>query len=157
MKKIDLGQTITVLANMGVIAGIVFLAIELQQNNRLLAAQAEYIVLQNRSDLDVINDPDLAAFWFKVNSGTPLTEVEQYRVELWASQAILNWEWEHGQYVAGNLPRSDLPVAAWRAAFFGEGNQRQIDFAPVWDRMRFQLDPEFVEFVQEQVIVRGPP
>jgi len=32
MKKIDLGQTIQTLANLGVIAGIVFLAMELQQN-----------------------------------------------------------------------------------------------------------------------------
>jgi hypothetical protein len=32
MKKIDLGQTITILANLGVIAGIVFLGIEMQQN-----------------------------------------------------------------------------------------------------------------------------
>ena len=31
MTKIDLGQTITILANLGVIAGIVFLAVQLQQ------------------------------------------------------------------------------------------------------------------------------
>ena len=40
MKNIDLGQTIGILANLGVIAGIVFLAVELQQNNKLLGAQA---------------------------------------------------------------------------------------------------------------------
>ena len=40
MKKIDLGQTITILANVGVIAGIVFLAFELRQNNTFLAEQA---------------------------------------------------------------------------------------------------------------------
>ena len=38
MKKPDLGQTITIFANLGVIAGIVFLGIELQQNNELLTA-----------------------------------------------------------------------------------------------------------------------
>jgi hypothetical protein len=32
MKKIDLGQTIQVIANVGVIAGIIFLAFELRQN-----------------------------------------------------------------------------------------------------------------------------
>ena len=41
MKKIDLGQTINILANVGVIAGIVFLAFELQQNNELLGAQIQ--------------------------------------------------------------------------------------------------------------------
>ena len=34
MKKIDLGQTIAILANIGVIAGIVFLAVELDLQRR---------------------------------------------------------------------------------------------------------------------------
>jgi len=45
LKKIELGQTITILANFGVIAGIVFLGIELQQNNDLMEAQARYTKL----------------------------------------------------------------------------------------------------------------
>ncbi len=32
MKKIDLGQTISILANFGVIAGIVFLGLEIRQS-----------------------------------------------------------------------------------------------------------------------------
>ena len=39
MKKIDLGQTIGILANIGVVAGTVFLAVELRQNNELLNSQ----------------------------------------------------------------------------------------------------------------------
>lgn len=39
MKKIDVGQAISLLANIGVIAGIVFLGLELRQNNLLLNAQ----------------------------------------------------------------------------------------------------------------------
>ena len=38
MKKIDLGQAIGILANVGVIAGIVFLGMELRQNNELVVA-----------------------------------------------------------------------------------------------------------------------
>ena len=34
MKKIDFGQAVTVIANLGVIAGIVFLAVEISQNTR---------------------------------------------------------------------------------------------------------------------------
>ena len=45
MKKLDLGQTITILANIGVIAGIVFLGLEIRQNNELMAAEARYKVL----------------------------------------------------------------------------------------------------------------
>jgi len=38
LKKIDLGQAIGILANAGVIAGIVFLGMELRQNNELVVA-----------------------------------------------------------------------------------------------------------------------
>jgi hypothetical protein len=35
MKKLELGRTINTIANLGVIAGIIFLALELNQNNQL--------------------------------------------------------------------------------------------------------------------------
>ena len=40
MKKIDLGHTLGILANIGVIAGIIFLGIEIQQNTRSLEMSA---------------------------------------------------------------------------------------------------------------------
>jgi hypothetical protein len=42
MRKIDVGHTIQILANAGVIAGILFLAMELRQNNALLESQTHY-------------------------------------------------------------------------------------------------------------------
>jgi hypothetical protein len=42
LKKLDFGQTITIFANVGEIAGIVFLAFELQQNNEALGLQERY-------------------------------------------------------------------------------------------------------------------
>ena len=41
LKKLDLSQGITILANLGVIAGIVFLALELRQNNALMGHRSE--------------------------------------------------------------------------------------------------------------------
>ncbi len=39
MKKIDLGQIITILANVGVVIGLVFLTLEIRQNNAQMRAQ----------------------------------------------------------------------------------------------------------------------
>ena len=49
MKKIDLIQTTQVLANLGVIAGIVFLGIEIGQNSDVMEAQTRLnlIVVEN--------------------------------------------------------------------------------------------------------------
>jgi len=48
---INVGESISILANTGVIAGIIFLALELRQNNNHLAAQARYSLKQYRSDI----------------------------------------------------------------------------------------------------------
>ena len=156
MKKIELGQTITILANIGVIAGIVFLALELQQNNRLLSAQAEYNMLQNRQTRVITQDAELAEFWFKVNSGAELNGVERLRVDAYIVDALQNWEWEYAQYQAGDLDRDDLPVTAWRNAFRGQGLRRLDRYPVVWESLKAGFDPEFVEFIEESVIKQVP-
>jgi hypothetical protein len=49
---LDIGQIVTIGANIGVIAGLIFLAMEIRQNNKLLAAQARYSLRQYRSDIE---------------------------------------------------------------------------------------------------------
>ena len=49
MKKIDLGQTIQIVASLGVIGGILLLVYELRQNNELLLAEAGQRALENRA------------------------------------------------------------------------------------------------------------
>ena len=48
MKKVDLAQVIAMLANVGVIAGIIFLGYELHQNNEQLAADSRFNYYQTR-------------------------------------------------------------------------------------------------------------
>jgi hypothetical protein len=54
MRKIDLGQGIQILANVGVIASIVFLAVQVRQTNRAVmgaAYQARALAMMGRGDL----------------------------------------------------------------------------------------------------------
>ena len=48
---IGVSETVSILANIGVIAGIIFLVLEIRQNNSLLTAQARYSLRQYRSDV----------------------------------------------------------------------------------------------------------
>ena len=50
MKKIDLGQTIGIVANVGVIAGLLLLAFELNQNREITEAQTRHQVSQSMVD-----------------------------------------------------------------------------------------------------------
>jgi hypothetical protein len=78
MKKLDLGQTLGVLANAGVIAGIVFLAVELQQNNELLEAEIRTIRHDFRSAdyLLPLQHREYAGALIKHRRGEDLTEYE---------------------------------------------------------------------------------
>ena len=64
MKKFDLGQTTTVIANVGVIAGLLFLAVQLRQNNDLLGIELRNATLDRQTSMvDVVlnnSDIDLA-------------------------------------------------------------------------------------------------
>ena len=149
MKKINLVQTITILANLGVIAGIFFLAVELHQNNRLLDAQVSYNLLlhRTRSSNEIYFNPEFAAFRFKVESDEELNPVEQFRYAARGKGNVLGFEWEYLQYRSGNL--GYLPLHQWRT--FMNDPQWQ---ATVWEPNKDLLSEEFIEFVEREIQMR---
>jgi len=107
LKKLDLGQTISILANLGVIAGILFLGIELRQNNTLMESQARF----NR--LSVITEGygpwaengELAELRVRASNGEELSEVERRRIEGAIMQILLRLEWVFHE-LPGRLART---------------------------------------------------
>jgi hypothetical protein len=99
MKKIDLGQTITVLANVGVIAGIAFLAFELRQNTQAveLASAQSYLTGGSELDLRIATDTNLASLLISGDSQQPLGAVEDLQLERW-NYAVFR-QWETAQYL----------------------------------------------------------
>ncbi len=150
MKKLDLGQTITILANVGVIAGIVFLAFELQQNNALLEAQARSDQLNSRAApiLLLLNNIDIAPLEYRASVGEPLSPEEQYYYRRYVIYTFIQWEWQYGEYRAGTLSRENLPTAGWRVVAGGSPMWRDAweDFGAPSGRL-----PGFVEFMDENV------
>ena len=147
MKKIDVGQVIAILANVGVIAGIAFLAFELKQNNKLLRAQAGYNLLQDRAGFrdDVFRDAELAEFVVRVEGRDTLSAVDERRVRAQIERTILNWQWEYGQYVDGNLAEGELPISAIERTLAGKRGYPGT--LQVWESFKYQLRPDFVEFI----------
>ena len=92
---INIGASIDILANIGVIAGIVFLALELRQNNRLLTAQARYSLRQYRSDVaDTIMAPHVLEATHKYAGGENVTPAERSAALMAALKTIELWEWQ---------------------------------------------------------------
>ena len=154
MKKVDLVQTIGVLANVGVIAGIVFLAIELQQNTTLLKAQAGYALAENRaSNNDLLkSSPEFASLIAKLADGSQLTSAERWQEHGFYVSYLLRFAWEYSEFRAGRLTRDQLPTVVWGKLIRGEGPLPAPRFREKWEEMKYQYEPDFIQFMESEVI-----
>ena len=150
MKKIDLGQTIQILANLGVIAGIVFLGIELQQNNALVGAEARSRRAQIRIEAIQwqMSNPALLLARLKLHEGQSLTPMEQMLYDLDAIRTLVSWQYVYGEFRAGLLDESDIPIENWRDTVSQRPNVKSALENPA----RTGLRPEFVEWMNENVV-----
>jgi len=152
MKKHDLGRIIQILANVGVIAGIVLLGLELQQNNSLLGAQARADQRDARksSSLLLLQDTDIGDLYYRSSTGETLSDGERFIFNQYIIVTFIDWEWQYGEYRAGML--DSLPTAAWRGIL-----ERQPYFRELWDRRyaagsAAETVPGFVDFVNGSVL-----
>ena len=108
MKKIDVGQTVSMFANIGVIAGIIFLAVELRQNNELLRFEAGSVYFENRvwGANKSLDNPEFARMIFKARNGEELDDFETYQVRQFYRRIFLGFNWEYSQAMAGRLELS---------------------------------------------------
>ncbi len=150
MKNLDFSQTITILANLGVIAGIMFLGFELRQNNQFLAAQVSYAhheaERQRRGPL-IANDGGIVDIMRKGNNQEELTWAENYRLIIYYNDVLEDFEWQFREVQAGRLPEDRLNVANWRAAWNFQPRMVQSFEGSKADR-----DPAFVAYWEENVI-----
>jgi hypothetical protein len=152
MKKIDLGQTVHILANIGVIAGIIFLVLELHQNNELMDAQRRYnrLTIATGSATLLAENPELASAVAKFNGRTAnieeldLSPAELVQLSGYYSRVIQNQEWTFLE-----LPEQDLPVAGWRMV------ARQRAWRYFWDSGNDLLDSSFVRWMNENVVTEA--
>ncbi len=144
MKKLDLGQTLGILANLGVIAGIIFLAFELRQNNQLLVAQtsfAQFNVVQQRRLLQIQESETL------MKPEESRTGAERLRVNLIYNNTLDSFIWQFREYEAGRLPDDFIDLRIWRDVWRSQSALRDL-----YAEDQPRLDPEFIMFFEENVV-----
>ena len=144
MSKVKLGQTISILANIGVVAGIVLLALELRQNNLLMQSQARMnrLELRQSSNDELFNSPHLHAAHVKWIDGEDLSAGEQDLIRRYWTNRFLNFNSIHEEYQSGLIPEYQLQTEGFRGMINGPA------FA-YWSGIRGQLNPEFVIWAEE--------
>jgi hypothetical protein len=148
MKKIDLGQTIQILANVGVIAGIVFLAVELDQNSDQMTAQTRNNVAQSVIDnIEMGMDPRLVAATLKLQRGEPLTAEEGFLMDQLANATLRLWENTFYQYRVGLFDEEEIEadMAVWRELM------QEDAFADHWRNRRLTYSRQFRDVIDELI------
>ncbi|MEQ8952806.1 MAG: hypothetical protein RL120_01650 [Gammaproteobacteria bacterium] len=102
MEMSALNDWLSLAANLGVIAGIVFLAIELRQNNELLRSESRRALLSNdqASIIQCLANYDIFA---KINQQEKLSQDDQLRLSMIYALDLRNREFEFFQFKNGLL------------------------------------------------------
>jgi hypothetical protein len=149
MKKVDVGRAVGILANLGVVAGIIFLAIEVGQNNELMRAASRDS--QNERIQDYIEQvymtPGLAEIIVKANNGESLTDVEDLILFSRRLRLLRGFEVQHREFMEGTVDY--LPN--WKLHFY-RGHGRNPPIIEAWDEAKLSLRSEFVQYIDENVI-----
>ena len=109
MKKIDLGQTIGIIANLGVLIGILLLVYELSQNRTAMQAQTRNAIAETLVNLLALeaSTPELMEMEAKLQAGEPLTPAE---MRMNANISSAYWRYRenvHYQYRIGLFDGSE--------------------------------------------------
>lgn len=109
MKKIDLGQAVTILANVGVLAGILLLVYELNQNRQMMQAQTRSAIADGITEflVNIWSDPELSELselselWALGGAGTSLDEAQYRQFSALMTGFLRHLEGAHYQYRNG--------------------------------------------------------
>ena len=98
MRKIEVSRTIEILANVGVVAGLVFLALEVRQNQSILEQQNLLTSLSVRESLFdnysnlrhlLLSNPDLHQIVLKGNNGQTLEGFDKERYKTYCFEMTM--------------------------------------------------------------------
>ena len=147
MRMIDLGQAITILANFGVIAGIVFLGVQINQSNHLARAATRNDVAQSVAGLIRDNNTtEIVELSLELRDNpAALTEAERRKLFQNFQVQFRTWENIHYQYRMGLFDQAEFDAerSVWAGNFEDDLQQELPLFVFTWCRTRAVMSPIF--------------
>ncbi len=156
VKKFDYGQMVSVLANIGVIAGILFLGFEIRQNTLISRGAAVQSISEQINDWQIemaSNEEWIRVQTFLNNGGTyaELSEEDRTRYLYVASPVIRVMENRYRQVQLGIIDSSELEVGGGKANTYWYRSAHFIEFWHASDpEIRWSQD--FIEFMETRVM-----
>ena len=147
----SMNRWLTLVANVGVLAGIIFLGYELQQNtvaNRVEAA-SNFNSSFSEIELLIVGNPDFAELLTKGREGTEINGSDQLRLWVFYNQALRVWEFAHYQYESEVVDEDNWQP---RRAFMLEILSGDVGLLNHWRQHKNQYSPAFNTMINSIVV-----
>jgi hypothetical protein len=147
MKKIDLGQTISILANLGVIAGIVFLGYEISQNTDAIRSATIQAIADQSYDnsLTFVDNSELRAARRAARANS-LTDDQQDQLDYMYSASLRIQQNRYLQARLGILDEETLLEIGTQEGY------RDPYFLDYWSRNREGYSDGFREYIERRLL-----
>ena len=145
-------EWLALIANIAVVGGIVFLAVEINQNNDLLRSESRQALVANDL-LSLTQGVENADVYVKLVSNEDLSAEEQLRLSFIFALDLRNREFEYFQYINGLLDEETwLSYRHIILVNHSKGRGRVW-----WNEIgRGLVDPEFAKLVDELMVHAQP-
>jgi hypothetical protein len=141
MDRDRLNRWLSLAANLGVLAGIILLAFELEQNREMMRAQTRNELSEQIVDLlsQVATSDELSSLLFRAESGEPLSDEDIVQFQARALAMLRYFENVHYQYRQGMYDEEEFAAQqdAWR------GFMTNAPYVSVWCAWREKFSPDF--------------
>jgi len=116
----NLNRWLTLISNVAVLTGIIFLAVELQQNNLIAKAQTRTEITRSSvENTRLLQDPISLSVFTKINNNEEVTDQEVLWLSLAFESTFKAWQNVYYQYQVGLFDEPELEAyrETWRNRF----------------------------------------
>ena len=151
MKNASFVQLVSILANVGVVIGLVFLGAEVYQSNQMNRTTAWNSLIRTGIDFNdaIAQNSDLAEILAKSNNGDQLTDAEAIRLRAFTAASMQRVWLDYQQINTGIITAAELQT---RIPRFKTLFERFPAVMNVWEQTRNGYSLEFQRFVDDCVI-----
>ena len=159
MKQGDIGQAIGILANIGVIVGIGFLAMEVRQSTAIQESQMRFDQNERSTETveEVLRNPELRNALLKRENEEPRSPEDELILEYYALRIFSSIGWIYGEIERGTMP-SDVLDVLQSALHTGPGltGKDRSFYSEYWGLAdKSQFDAEFVSWMDTNLRYDG--
>jgi len=151
MKSRTATDWLTIISNLGVLVGLIFLVVEINQNSRIAAATAQLELAQDRREIFQYADSKFEVDW-KYRFGQKVSESEEVIAERLYEARIRSYETQW--YFWRNGLVDDAQFEAFQIQL-----EHSLDTPRVrelWNELKAFYHPEFVRLVDQRLNPSSP-